>query len=137
MEIKVALIANELDIIIGKKIRFFRKKNNIGLKNLSSDLGLSIQQLQKYETGQNKISASLLFEISRILEVSIDQFFATIDISEEEAENAKMNFNILLISNSLDTEIVIREVMDTFPHKMDLYVIHEGDKVIEFFKRFT
>ncbi len=47
--------------------------------NLADRLGLSFQQVQKYENGANRISASKLFDISRILGVTPDYFFESLD----------------------------------------------------------
>lgn len=68
-----SFLINEL---IGQKIRKYRKFRGMNLSALSSKLGVSAQQLQKYETGQNRISANKILEISRVLDVPILKFFS-------------------------------------------------------------
>ncbi|UTO28208.1 helix-turn-helix domain-containing protein [Bartonella harrusi] len=64
------------DISIGKKIRFKRKMLKISQKELGNLLGLSAQQIQKYETGLNRVSAGRLKEIAEKLDVPLAFFYA-------------------------------------------------------------
>ena len=67
---------DDIDLLIGKRLRERRMLLAITQENLARRLHLSPQQLQKYETGENRISAARLFKLSKILEVSITWFFA-------------------------------------------------------------
>ncbi len=64
-----------IDIVIGKKIRFRRNLLGITQEALARELGISFQQVQKYESGQNKIYASRLYHIAKILKTSVSFFF--------------------------------------------------------------
>ncbi|GAA5102677.1 helix-turn-helix transcriptional regulator [Bartonella acomydis] len=64
------------DIFVGKKIRFRRKMLKMSQKTLAQHLGVSFQQIQKYEKGLNRVSAGRLKEIADILNVSIAFFHA-------------------------------------------------------------
>ncbi|MCZ2157990.1 helix-turn-helix domain-containing protein [Bartonella sp. 220] len=66
------------DILIGKKIRLKRKMLKMSQKELGSYLRVSAQQIQKYETGLNRISAGRLNEIANILNVPLSFFYAEI-----------------------------------------------------------
>ena len=66
---------NTIDSYVGKKLKEKRKKLGLTQTELSKQVGISFQQIQKYETGQNRISASMLFKMSNILEVKLDYFF--------------------------------------------------------------
>ena len=66
---------NELDKHLGEKLRFYRTLRNISQNSLAQSLDLSFQQIQKYEKGTNRISASRLYKISKILDVSLLSFF--------------------------------------------------------------
>ncbi len=66
------------DIFIGKKIRFKRKMLKMSQKELGNHLRISAQQIQKYETGLNRISAGRLNEIANILNVPLSFFYAEI-----------------------------------------------------------
>ncbi|MDM9993834.1 helix-turn-helix transcriptional regulator, partial [Bartonella henselae] len=64
------------DIFVGKKIRFRRKMLKMSQKTLADHLKVSSQQIQKYETGLNRVSAGRLKEIADILSVPIAFFYA-------------------------------------------------------------
>jgi transcriptional regulator with XRE-family HTH domain len=65
----------EMDKIIGKTIRFLRISRNITQGVLAKELGITFQQIQKYEKGLNKVSASSLFKLSEFFGVEINFFF--------------------------------------------------------------
>ena len=66
---------NELDCLIGQRIRARRKSLGISLKVLAARLDISYQQLQKYERGQNKIAASTLVVIADELQMPVTYFY--------------------------------------------------------------
>ncbi len=66
---------NKIDRHIGSRVRLRRKILNISQYSLSHDLEISFQQLQKYESGENRIAASRLYEIAKILNISPHFFF--------------------------------------------------------------
>ena len=66
---------NPVDIHVGSRIRLRRKALGISQDRLANALGLTFQQVQKYERGSNRVSASKLYEIARTLRASIAYFF--------------------------------------------------------------
>jgi len=75
---------------IGQKIREIRKKKGISQMGLAEKVGLSFQQIQKYEKGISKISVSRLFQIANALNVDIYTFFEennNIPVAMEEIES--------------------------------------------------
>ena len=64
-----------VDIHVGSRLRALRTQRGQSQTNLADKLGLTFQQVQKYESGANRISASKLFAISRIMGVTPDYFF--------------------------------------------------------------
>ena len=67
--------ADHTDRFIGGKIRHFRKEAGLSLGDLASALGISYQQVQKYEDGKNRISGSRLYMIVILLGRQIGDFF--------------------------------------------------------------
>jgi transcriptional regulator with XRE-family HTH domain len=57
-------------------------------KSVANALGISFQQVQKYEKGANRISASKLFEASRLLNVPIHAFFDELETAEREQQSS-------------------------------------------------
>ncbi|WP_375650446.1 helix-turn-helix domain-containing protein [Bartonella sp. OT172YNZD] len=66
------------DIFIGKKIRLRRKMLKMSQKTLGQHLGVTFQQIQKYENGLNRVSAGRLKEISDTLNIPVSFFYADI-----------------------------------------------------------
>ncbi|HEX6860313.1 MAG TPA: helix-turn-helix transcriptional regulator [Caulobacteraceae bacterium] len=66
---------NPIDIHVGRRVRQRRKTLGVTQERLAEDLGLTFQQVQKYERGANRVSASKLYEIARSLRTSIGYFF--------------------------------------------------------------
>ncbi|MEZ5648171.1 MAG: helix-turn-helix domain-containing protein [Alphaproteobacteria bacterium] len=65
-----------IDIQVGERIKRRRKLLGKSQTDLAEVLGLSYQQVQKYEKGGNRVSASMLWRISQALDVEVDYFFA-------------------------------------------------------------
>jgi transcriptional regulator with XRE-family HTH domain len=70
--------ANPIDGQVGNRLRLRRMMIGMSQERLGELLGLTFQQVQKYEKGVNRIGAGRLFEISRILNVPISYFYETV-----------------------------------------------------------
>ena len=66
---------NVVDIHVGGRVRMRRKMLGISQETLADALGLTFQQVQKYERGANRVSASKLYEIAKTLQVPVSFFF--------------------------------------------------------------
>lgn len=64
-----------VDIYVGKRVRERRWMLGVKQQQLANTLGIRFQQVQKYETGANRISASRLWDIAAALEVPVSYFF--------------------------------------------------------------
>ncbi len=67
--------AGKIDEFLGTRFRLFRQISNLSQETLALSIGITFQQVQKYEKGTNRISAARLFQLSRILHVRLDDFF--------------------------------------------------------------
>lgn len=81
------LCESPVDIYVGKKLRKIRNSLGVSMDELGSLVGVTGQQIQKYEEGYNRISASRLYEFSRILQKPISDFF-----KDYEIDNNYYNF---------------------------------------------
>ena len=81
-------IPNPIDIHVGKRVRLRRNILRITQKELGEMLGLAFQQIQKYEKGGNRISASRLWDISKVLGVPVGFFYEEID-DETDAQSPR------------------------------------------------
>ena len=66
---------NAIDMHVGKRVRLRRTLLGMSQEQLGTELNITFQQLQKYERGGNRISASRLWDIGQILDVPISYFF--------------------------------------------------------------
>src|SRR6266704_1067410 len=64
-----------IDVHVGSRIRLRRTLLGLSQERLGDALGLTFQQVQKYERGANRVGASRLFDLSRVLDVPISFFF--------------------------------------------------------------
>lgn len=76
---------NPVDVHVGRKIREARILNDLSQTALAQKIGITFQQLQKYESGANRVSCSRLYELARALEMPVQAFFAEADGKEEQS----------------------------------------------------
>ena len=67
--------ANAVDTHVGQRIRDKRNERGLSQTEVANALGVTFQQVQKYERGTNRVGASRLFDLSRILSVPVQYFF--------------------------------------------------------------
>ena len=72
---------NPIDVHVGNRIRLRRTLLGLSQEKLASLLGLTFQQVQKYERGMNRVGASRLWDIGKVLEVPINFFYEDMDKS--------------------------------------------------------
>jgi transcriptional regulator with XRE-family HTH domain len=72
------------DLVVGANLRRLRADAGVTLSELAEALSISHQQLQKYETGANRISAGMLYELARFFVVPYDQLFEGADTAQDE-----------------------------------------------------
>lgn len=70
---------DEIDAAVGDRLRVFRKDMGLSQTELGNKIGLTFQQIQKYERGLNRIAAGRLYKFSVIFGVSVDGFFPDTD----------------------------------------------------------
>lgn len=78
-------MSHPVDEHVGKKLKNLRVLRGLTQTDVANGLDISFQQVQKYELGRNRISASKLFEISRILDVPPSYFFDGLDDAQGDS----------------------------------------------------
>lgn len=66
---------NPIDIHVGSRVRLRRQLLKMSQEKLGDELGVTFQQIQKYERGANRVGASRLYRLSRALDVPVQFFF--------------------------------------------------------------
>lgn len=75
---------NPIDIHVGSRLRLRRMMMGISQEKLGEQLGLTFQQIQKYEKGTNRIGASRLYQLAKVLDVPVHFFFEEISLQENQ-----------------------------------------------------
>ena len=90
---------------IAKRVRALRLQRGLSQTELSQALGVTFQQVQKYERGANRISAGRLFRIAEVLEVPVAFFFADFSQRTSDPHSVVIDFDFL---QTADAQRLIR-----------------------------
>ena len=80
-------MAHKVDVHVGKRIRQRRWLTGMTQQRLAELVGIKFQQIQKYETGANRVSASRLWDIADALDVQVSFFFEGLQVDMPEGED--------------------------------------------------
>jgi transcriptional regulator with XRE-family HTH domain len=86
--------SNDVDLYVGNKIKLKRLEMGFSQTKLAEAVGITFQQIQKYENAKNRVSASKLWEIANILKVDVNFFYDGIDFFKNVASESFVNKNI-------------------------------------------
>jgi len=81
-------MTNEIDHHVGKRLRRRRRLLGLTQQQLAESVGIRFQQVQKYECGANRVSASRLFELAEALDVPVQYFYEGLEGRGESASPA-------------------------------------------------
>lgn len=125
---KTKIGPDDRDRIIGERVRAYRDIKGLSQTELGEAIGVTFQQIQKYERGKNKVGVSRLFEICKALDTPIMSFLSGLDdtkkaqiiaISDvkqnkiiEDPERNKEIAELLKIYNSVETYEDRQEIMN-------------------------
>lgn len=94
-----------VDVHVGKRIRHRRWMVAMTQQQLGDEIGIKFQQIQKYETGMNRVSASRLWDIAAALSVPVSFFFEGLERDEYElpdVENTSAQGDLLADKEALE-----------------------------------
>ena len=95
-------MTHPVDVHVGKRIRHRRWLIGMTQQQLAERVGIKFQQIQKYETGANRVSASRLWDISDALEVPVSFFFEGLDGAQKNAGIDKVPTDLMGDKEALD-----------------------------------
>lgn len=96
---------DSVDVHVGNRLRIRRSLLGLSQEKLAESVGLTFQQVQKYERGINRISAGRLFQFSRILDVPITYFY-------EQVQNIGRTAYVGLSDDDQDAYVADDDVMN-------------------------
>jgi len=100
------IMKHPVDVHVGKRVRHRRWMVGMTQQQLGDIVGIKFQQIQKYETGMNRISASRLWDIAQALGVSISFFFEGFHDDEKPATAADPEIRGDLLADKEALELV-------------------------------
>lgn len=93
---------NEVDALVGQRVRERRIYLGISQHKLAAKIGVTFQQLQKYESGANRISASRLYFIAKALNCSIEYIFEPATVKELQIITPKLSDQAIKMAAAFD-----------------------------------
>lgn len=132
-----------LDKHIGSRIRQRRKDIGLTQGELAQIIGISHQQIQRYESGENPLSMSRVLEIANILNVKPDYFYENIQTTNENGKkiaagiiqkDATRPLQILLVEDNITDEVLFRKAVADSSVSAEVSVVQTPEKVIEYLK---
>jgi len=96
-------VTTKIDTEIGRRLRRVRLSKDLTQKELSEEIGISFQQIQKYENGTNRVSSTRLLGIANSLGVSITYFFDELGSSDKVVlEENNLPYRVMRVARLLN-----------------------------------
>ena len=83
--------AQKIDKVIGRNVRIHRLARRMSQSELGDQLGVSFQQVQKYENGTNRVGSGRLYQIAAVLGIHVSTFFKGGETPERTAESGLLD----------------------------------------------
>ena len=118
--------ANPIDVQVGNRVRIRRMLIGMSQERLGDLLGLTFQQVQKYEKGVNRIGAGRLFEMARILNVPVDFFYEGVNsapLQAGESENGASVMEFVSSGEGLQLSLAFMKIKDSKVRKRVLDLV--------------
>ncbi|NVO54484.1 helix-turn-helix transcriptional regulator [Rhodobacteraceae bacterium B1Z28] len=96
-------MTHHVDVHVGKRVRHRRWLIGMTQQQLAQQVGIKFQQIQKYETGANRVSASRLWDIAEALDVPVSFFFEGLEeVNKEDAGKKSVPADLMGDKEALD-----------------------------------
>lgn len=104
-------MANKTDLHVGKRLRRRRRLLGLTQQELANQVGVRFQQIQKYECGANRLTASRIYDLSRALNVNVQYFFDGLEADQlpgpaNDSGQSAMNLDGDILSQRETLELV-------------------------------
>ncbi len=133
----------QVDSFVGKRIREKRLKMGLTLSDVGDKLGISHQQVQKYELAESKISVFILFQFGKIFSVDASYFFKGCELFFQRQNKLEGNFikirrekplNIILVEDDPAEELILRRALNDIDSTLNIIVLRDGGTLIDFLR---
>ena len=92
--------SNAVDIEVGARIKILRLRNKLSQTRLVEQIGVTFQQIQKYENGSNRVSAGNLAQLAKFFVVPVAAFYSEVPANNAKATNGKKRVNSVQNANT-------------------------------------
>lgn len=130
-----------IDKFIGMQLRKERKKRKMSLTDVSEGVGISYQQLQKYEQAKSRVTVSMLYKLVELYGIEIGNFF--LDVGTEFSSHSGQRevncgtemkgINVLVVEPDPADEILTRKAMECIEN-LNVLFVHDGMQALEVLK---
>ena len=132
-----------VDKFIGMQLRRERKKRRMSLADASEFLGVSYQQLQKYEQARSRVAVSTLCKLSELYEFGMSRFFEEVErevnLFEKKREGGNgvvedARTSVLVVESNPADEILIQDALRCACDFLNVLCVHDGCQVLDVLK---
>lgn len=116
----------DVDRLVGLRITALRKARGLSQTALGSAVGVTFQQVQKYEKGQNRVGAGRLREIARLLEVPVSAFF---EENEDGAGGQSEVFGFLSTQGAIELLRAYAQITDDQLRREVLAIVRSAARI--------
>ena len=127
------------DRYLGMKLRDYRRRQKLTLVDTAQLIGISYQQLQKYESSISRVSAVLLYKLSLVYMVSVDTIFNNYTKKISRSYNNLVNLenssiNILVVEDNPDDEKITQRALDSIPN-LNVMFVHDCQQAMRLLRQ--
>ncbi len=111
----MARASQEIDKWVGRRISELRREAGLSQSALAASLDLSFQQIQKYEAGLNRVSASRLYQLAQLFECAVSDFFPHSEaaaVSTHDTRDGKQHLAMMSAYPRIEDANLRRSVLD-------------------------
>jgi transcriptional regulator with XRE-family HTH domain len=104
--------SRDLSVVIGNNLRFLRQRAAMSQKEVADILGISYQQMQKYEQGSNRICAEYIYRLKTLYNVQLEDFFTGVKLSELQgiSRDDPLAWKVFLKTASIEDQNVKQKI---------------------------
>jgi CheY-like chemotaxis protein len=131
----------KLDAHVGRMLRKRRQNLNLTLVEVGEKLGISHQQIQKYEKAQTRISGAALYILSKLYGVQPEFFFEGFLLPgdphnlDNNTQDTHEDLFILLVENDPVDEFIIRQAIKELKSNIDVFTVHDGMQALDLLRQ--
>lgn len=133
-----------IDTYVGRRLRERRQKLKLTLAAVARKVNVSHQQIQKYEQGDTRVSAGMMYQLSKLLGVTPNYFFegytgnipGGLTANNEELISLKRTrpIRIMIVEDDPADEMLTRKAIEKSEAASEVYAVHDGIKALEWLR---